>query len=87
MGFGNPDFDIFQLPEEHVALREAIRDLSEKQIEPHAAAVDEEARFPQEALDALVASGFNATHVPEQFEGQGGDSVAACILLAAYRKH
>ncbi|NMO01145.1 acyl-CoA dehydrogenase [Gordonia sp. TBRC 11910] len=81
MGFGNPDFDIFQLPEEHVALREAIRDLSEKQIEPYAAAVDEEARFPQEALDALVASGFNAIHVPEQFDGQGADSVAACIVI------
>lgn len=81
MGFGNSDFDLFQLPEEHVALREAIRDLSEKQIEPHAAAVDEEARFPQEALDALIASGFNAIHVPEAYDGQGADSVAACIVI------
>ena len=29
MGFGNPDFNVFELPEEHVALREAIRALSE----------------------------------------------------------
>ena len=34
MGTGNPDFDLFQLPEEHVALREAIRALAEKDIEP-----------------------------------------------------
>ncbi|MCH5643916.1 MULTISPECIES: acyl-CoA dehydrogenase [unclassified Gordonia (in: high G+C Gram-positive bacteria)] len=81
MGFGNPDFNVFELPEEHVALREAIRALSEKEIEPHAAAVDEEARFPQEALDALVASGFNAIHVPDEYEGQGADSVAACIVI------
>ncbi|MFW0790950.1 acyl-CoA dehydrogenase [Gordonia sp. CPCC 205333] len=81
MGFGNPDFELFQLPEEHVALREAIRDLSEKQIEPYAAAVDEEARFPQEALDALIASGFNAIHVPEAYDGQGADSVASCIVI------
>ncbi|GAB20733.1 acyl-CoA dehydrogenase [Gordonia effusa NBRC 100432] len=81
MGFGNPDFELFQLPEEHVALREAIRDLSEKQIEPYAAAVDEEARFPQEALDALIASGFNAIHVPEEYDGQGADSVASCIVI------
>ncbi|ATD69649.1 MULTISPECIES: acyl-CoA dehydrogenase [Gordonia] len=81
MGFGNPDFDVFQLPEEHVALREAIRALSEKEIEPHAADVDENSRFPQEALDALNASGFNAIHVPEQFGGQGGDSIAACIVI------
>ncbi|MFW0786004.1 acyl-CoA dehydrogenase [Gordonia sp. CPCC 206044] len=81
MGFGNPEFNVFELPEEHVALREAIRALAEKEIEPYAAAVDEEARFPQEALDALVASGFNAIHVPEEYDGQGADSVAACIVI------
>ena len=81
MGYGNPDFNIFELPEEHIALREAIRALSEKEIEPHAADVDENSRFPQEALDALVASGFNAIHVPEEYGGQGGDSIAACIVI------
>ena len=25
--------------------------------------------------------GFNAIHVPEQFEGQGADSIAACIVI------
>ncbi|AZG48001.1 acyl-CoA dehydrogenase [Gordonia insulae] len=81
MGFGNPGFNVFELPEEHVALREAIRALSEKEIEPHAADVDENSRFPQEALDALVASGFNAIHVPDEYDGQGADSVAACIVI------
>ena len=76
-----PDFDLFALPEEHDALREAIRALTEKEIEPYAADVDENSRFPQEALDALNASGFNAIHVPEEFEGQGADSVAACIVI------
>ena len=47
---GNPSFDLFQLPEEHQELRAAIRALSEKEIAPHAADVDENARFPQEAL-------------------------------------
>ncbi len=78
---GNPDFDLFALPEEHESLREAIRALSEKEIEPYAADVDENSRFPQEALDALNASGFNAIHVPEEFGGQGADSVAACIVI------
>lgn len=81
MGYGNPDFNVFELPEEHIALREAIRALSEKEIEPHAADVDENSRFPEEALNALNASGFNAIHVPEQFGGQGGDSIAACIVI------
>ncbi|WP_027019437.1 acyl-CoA dehydrogenase family protein [Corynebacterium sputi] len=76
-----PGFDLFQLPEEHEELRSVIRDLAEKQIAPYAADVDENERFPQEALDALNASGFNAIHVPEEFGGQGADSVAACIVI------
>ena len=78
---GNPDFDVFKLPEEHDELRAAIRALAEKEIAPYAADVDENARFPQEALDALNASGFNAVHVPEEYGGQGADSVAACIVI------
>ena len=78
---GNPDFDLYQPAEEHEALREAIRALSEKEIAPHAADVDEQERFPQEALDALNSSGFNAVHVPEEYGGQGADSVATCIVI------
>ena len=77
----DPSLDVFQLPEEHEELRAAIRALAEKEIAPHAAAVDEDARFPQEALDALNSSGFNAVHVPEEYGGQGADSVAACIVI------
>jgi alkylation response protein AidB-like acyl-CoA dehydrogenase len=78
---GDPSFDLFQLPEEHQELRTAIRALSEKEIAPYAADVDENARFPEEALQALITSGFNAVHVPEEFGGQGADSVASCIVI------
>ncbi|MDY6999318.1 MAG: acyl-CoA dehydrogenase family protein, partial [Actinomycetota bacterium] len=78
---GNPDFDLFQLPAEHRELRAAIRALCEKEIAPYAGEVDEQARFPAEALEALNASGFNAVHVPEEYGGQGADSVAACIVI------
>jgi alkylation response protein AidB-like acyl-CoA dehydrogenase len=78
---GDPSFDVFRWPEEHEELRAAIRALCDKEIAPYAAAVDEDARFPQEALDALNASGFNAVHVPEEYGGQGADSVAACIVI------
>ncbi|WP_067970624.1 acyl-CoA dehydrogenase [Mycolicibacter icosiumassiliensis] len=78
---GNPSFDLFKLPEEHDELRAAIRALAEKEIAPYAKEVDEQARFPEEALAALNASGFNAVHVPEEYGGQGADSVAACIVI------
>ncbi|MET9026195.1 MULTISPECIES: acyl-CoA dehydrogenase [Nocardia] len=78
---GNPDFDLFKLEDFHDELREAIRALAEKEIAPHAKDVDGNSRFPEEALTALNASGFNAVHVPEAYGGQGADSVATCIVI------
>jgi alkylation response protein AidB-like acyl-CoA dehydrogenase len=78
---GNPSFDLFRLPDEHNELRAVLRDLCERVIAPHAADVDEHSRYPEEALKALSASGFSAIHVPEQYGGQGADSVATCIVV------
>ena len=49
----NSDFDLYQLPEDYQGVREAIREIAEKCIAPHAADVDENERFPQEALDGV----------------------------------
>jgi alkylation response protein AidB-like acyl-CoA dehydrogenase len=77
----DPSFGTYQLAEEHDALREAVRSLADKEIAPFAADVDENERFPVEAQNALVKSGFNAVHVPEAYDGQGADSVATCIVI------
>jgi alkylation response protein AidB-like acyl-CoA dehydrogenase len=77
----NPDFDIYQLGEEHEALRDAVRAMAEKEIAPHAAEVDEQERYPHEARDAMVRSGFQAVHVPESYGGEGADSIATCIVI------
>ena len=78
---GNPSFDVFKLPDEHNELRAVLRDLCEKEIAPYAADVDEKPRFPDEALKALNESGFSAVHIPEEYGGQGADSVATCIVI------
>nr|WP_181193464.1 acyl-CoA dehydrogenase family protein [Prauserella shujinwangii] len=72
---------LYRLAEEHEELRAAVRALAEKEIAPYAAEVDEQERYPVEARDALVRSGFNAVHIPEEFEGQGADAIAACIVI------
>jgi alkylation response protein AidB-like acyl-CoA dehydrogenase len=77
----NPHFGIYQLGVEHEALREAVRGLAEKEIAPHAAEVDEQERFPHEALTALVRSGFHAVHIPQAYGGEGADSVATCVVI------
>ncbi|WP_398877392.1 acyl-CoA dehydrogenase family protein, partial [Streptomyces prunicolor] len=62
-------------------LRDAIRSLAEAKIAPYAAVVDEESRFPQEALDALVANDLHAVHVPEEYGGTGADALATVIVI------
>ncbi|WP_269664867.1 acyl-CoA dehydrogenase [Streptacidiphilus rugosus] len=75
------DFDLFQISEEHQMLRETVRNLAEAKIAPFAAEVDEQGRFPQEALDALVASELHAVHVPEEYGGAGADALATVIVI------
>ena len=77
----NADFDLYRPAEEHDQLREAIRALAEEQIAPFAAEVDDQARFPQEALDALVAAEMHALHVPEEYGGNGADALATAIVI------
>ncbi|MGW7359323.1 acyl-CoA dehydrogenase [Streptomyces sp. NPDC054802] len=78
---GTADFDLYRPAEEHDMLRETVRSLAEAKIAPFAAAVDEEARFPQEALDALVSSDLHAVHVPETYGGAGADALATVIVI------
>ncbi|MEQ0563830.1 acyl-CoA dehydrogenase family protein [Amycolatopsis sp. NEAU-NG30] len=72
---------LYQLAEEHEELRAAVRALAEKEIAPYAAEVDEQERYPIEAYNALVKSGFNAVHIGEEYDGQGADAVGACIVI------
>jgi alkylation response protein AidB-like acyl-CoA dehydrogenase len=67
--------------EEHEMLRQTIRELAEAKIAPFAADVDEKARFPQEALDALAGAGLQAVHIPEANGGEGADALAAVIII------
>jgi len=74
-------FDTYALSAEHLALREAVRALVADKIAPFAALVDEEARFPQEAYDALRAAELHAVHVPEAYGGNGADALATCLVI------
>ncbi|WP_207394253.1 acyl-CoA dehydrogenase family protein, partial [Actinomadura formosensis] len=67
--------------EEHELLRRTVRELAEAKIAPFAAEVDEESRFPQEALESLVANDLHAVHVPESYGGAGADALATVIVI------
>ncbi|CAB4713388.1 unannotated protein [freshwater metagenome] len=73
--------NLFELPAEYKELRASVRALSLKEIAPHAQAVDEEHRYPQEAADALQKAGLSAAHVPVEFGGDGADALATAIII------
>ena len=75
------DFPMYALSEEHQAIREAVRAVCDAKVAPYAADVDENARYPQEAADALQAADFHAPHVPEEYGGAGADALATVIVI------
>ena len=74
-------FNVYDLPEEHRELRDAVRDLCTGKVAPNAAAADELAEFPQASYDALRAGDFHAPHVPEEYGGVGADALATAIVI------
>jgi len=75
------DYPLYAPSEEHRTIRKVVRELAEEKIAPYAAAVDEEARYPDEAAAALLAADFHAPHVPEEYGGAGADALATVIVI------
>ena len=75
------EYPMYALSEEHQAIREAVRAVCDAKVAPYAADVDENARYPQEAADALLAADFHAPHVPEEYGGAGADALATVLVI------
>ncbi len=81
MNFSSPENMAPLYGDEYQSLRESVYALAQKKIAPFARDVDENARYTQEAADALQQAGLAAAHVPEEFGGQGADALAAVIII------
>lgn len=73
--------DQFCLTDDQQDLRKELRNLACKAIAPYAAEVDEAERFPEEARQALTASGFHAVHIDPAYGGMGADAVTTVIVI------
>jgi alkylation response protein AidB-like acyl-CoA dehydrogenase len=71
----------FALSEDHEALRELVRQVADEKIAPHAAQVDRDSAFPQDAYEAMVKADLHAVHIPVEYGGAGGDALAAVIVV------
>ncbi|MBW8845148.1 MAG: acyl-CoA dehydrogenase family protein [Burkholderiales bacterium] len=69
------------LPEDHLAVQDAIRAFVQAEIAPHAAAWDKNHHFPAEQLKGLAALGCYGVAVPHEWDGAGLDYLALSVIL------
>ena len=74
-------FDVYRLPEEHEAIREAVREVCAAKVAPHAAEADETGEFPKASYEALRSADFHAPHIPAEYGGAGADALATAIVI------
>jgi len=70
-----------RLSDDQRMLREVAREFATRELAPHAAEWDREARFPKEALAELGKLGFMGMLVPEAYGGAGADHVGYALAL------
>jgi acyl-CoA dehydrogenase len=70
-----------ELDPEHASLRVAVRELVQASVEPHAAEVDRDHRFPLESVQAVTEAGLMGVLIPREYGGAGLDALAFAICI------
>jgi butyryl-CoA dehydrogenase len=69
------------ITQEQTMIRDAVRDFVQREIAPHAALWDRQARFPAQALKGLAQLGCFGIAVPESLGGAGLNYVALALII------
>ena len=72
---------LFQTTTEHEQLRAKIRSFAEEEIKPIAFSLDQENRFPDEAVKKLGEMGFMGIPYPTEYGGAGLDIMSYAIAV------
>ena len=71
---------LFEPSQEHVLLRQTVRDFARERVEPQALESDRQERFNLDLFRQLGDLGLLGISVPERYGGAGMDAVAAVIV-------
>ncbi len=71
----------FSFTPEQEALRSAVRQFLQKEVEPIVARMDEAEEFPAESIRKMRDEGYFGVPIPEEYGGLGLGKVGYCILL------
>ncbi|QDX40935.1 acyl-CoA dehydrogenase family protein [Salarchaeum sp. JOR-1] len=70
----------FQLSDEHQAIREAVREFGENEIEPVAREHDENKSYPIDLIEKAAEFDFVAPGIPVEYGGAGMDTLSSVIV-------
>ena len=69
------------LAPQHATFRAAVRELAQGVVRPHAAEVDRDGRFPDEAVTAAAEAGLLGVLIPREYGGMGLDALAFALCI------
>jgi len=78
--------DSIYLKEEHIMIRDMVREFAEKEIKPIAAEIDEAAEFPTETVMKMSDLGLLGIIFPEEYGGAGMDTISYSIVVEELAK-
>src|SRR5262249_41384186 len=71
--------ELYELSDEHRAIRDLARQIARAKIAPLAAKLDETGEYPHEQLRVLGQQGLMGLHIPEEYGGSGAGAKAVCL--------
>jgi len=71
----------FQLTKEQEFVRKMVREFATNEVEPLAADIDKEHRFPVETVEKMGKYGLMGVPFPKEYEGSGGDYISYAITV------
>lgn len=71
---------MYKFTEEQLMIRDMVRELTAKEIEPRDRDMDENG-FDFDLIPILTEAGLMAIHMPEQYGGGGGDTITSEIVI------
>ncbi|MDD2215638.1 MAG: acyl-CoA dehydrogenase [Eubacteriales bacterium] len=71
----------FQLTKEQEFVRKMVREFALNEVEPIAAEIDKEHRFPVETVEKMAHYGLLGVPFPKKYGGAGGDHIAYAITV------
>ena len=71
----------FQLTKEQEFVKKMVREFAVNEVEPLAADIDKEHRFPVETVEKMAKYGMLGIPYPTEYGGMGGDHISYAITV------